>query len=90
MIVKIVEAFLDWFAVFLVVFITTALATFFVDPSPIEVMDKGVLMWRSGLIAIAVTVFYAAVTWLRRSGSTVPEDIADRLPSDPPSAGPNT
>lgn len=74
----------DWGAVWLVVFISVALSTFLVDPSQFEVADRWTLAARAALLATFVTAFYASVTWLRRPGSTVPEDIRDRLPDDPP------
>lgn len=81
---------IDWVAVWLIVFISVALSTFVIDPSNFEDLDKGVLIWRSGLLSTFVTVFYASVTWLRRPGSTVPEDIRDKLPQDPPTTGDTT
>lgn len=81
---KILLTILDWVAVFMVVFISTALATFLIDPSPIETVDRGVLVYRASVLAICVTVFYAAVVWLRRQGSSVPDDIQKKLPQNPP------
>lgn len=75
---------LDWVAVWLIVWITAAFATFLVDPAPIESLLEGTLLARSALIATFVTAFYGAVTWLRRDQVSVPKDILDKLPQDPP------
>lgn len=74
----------DWVAVFLIVFISVALATFLIDPSPIETMDRGTLIYRAFVLASCVTIFYASAVWLRRQGSSVPDDIRSKLPQDPP------
>jgi len=75
---------LDWVAVWLVVFISVALSTFVIDPTSFEDSDKTLLTFRSGLLASFITVFYASVTWLQRAGSTVPDDVFDKLPHDLP------
>ena len=75
---------LDWVAVWLIIFISVAFSTFLVDPTQFEILDKGVLVGRAALLASFVTVFYGAVTWLKRPASTVPAEILDRLPSDLP------
>lgn len=75
---------LDWVAVWLILFISVALSTYLIDPSNFEEMDKGILLARAAILATSVTVFYMAATWLRRTNSTVPGDILDRLPSDVP------
>ena len=78
------KGLLDWLCVWLVVFITVALAAFLVDTTQILTSDPRPLLARALTLATAVTVFYAATTWLRQPGSTVPKDILERLPSDPP------
>ncbi len=75
---------LDWVAVWLILFISVALSTYLIDPSNFEIADKGVLLVRASVLSTSVTIFYMAATWLRRTGSTVPGDILDRLPSDVP------
>lgn len=73
----------DWLSVFAVVFVATVLATFLIDPSPIAQQDWADILGRGTILAGMTTVFYMAVTWLRRDGSTVPDDIRNKLPDDP-------
>jgi hypothetical protein len=75
---------LDWVAVWLILFISVALSTYLIDPSNFEVADKGLLVTRAAILSTSVTLFYMAATWLRRTNSTVPGDILDRLPNDVP------
>ncbi len=75
---------LDWVAVWVIVFIATTLSTFIVDPSQVLHIDMGMLLYRSSLFTSAVTLFYGAWTWLRRTGSTVPQEIQDQLPHNAP------
>lgn len=77
------KMFFDWAAVFSVVFISTVLATFLIDPSPVAELKWADILGRGVILAGATTGFYIAVTWLRREGSTVPEDIRQKLPDDP-------
>jgi hypothetical protein len=76
----------DWIAVWLIVFISATLSTFIIDTSSVETELRWILVFRAAVMATAVTVFYASVVWLRREGSTVPQDITERLPHDPPSS----
>ena len=75
---------LDWFAVWVIIFVSAALSTFIIDPTQFEQADKGVLLWRAGTLATAVTAFLAAITWVKRPKSSIPQDVIDRLPSDLP------
>lgn len=76
---------LDWASVWTVVFVSAALAAFLVDPSTWISADKGIIAGRSALIATMSTAFWAAVTWLRRPDSTVPDEVQHKLPDNPPS-----
>jgi hypothetical protein len=75
---------LDWVAVWLIIFISVAFSTFLVDPSQFERTDFHLLVARAAILATFVTVFYAAVSWLKRPSSTVPAEILDKLPTDLP------
>jgi hypothetical protein len=82
---RVILGILDWIAVWLIVFIATTTSTFIVDPSQVLNIDMGTLLYRSSLFTSAVTIFYGSWTWLRRAGTTVPQEIQDKLPHNAPS-----
>lgn len=82
-----VGVFFDWLAVFILVAVSVGLSAFLVDPSQIETADKGELAWRAVIVAGGVTAFYGSLTWIRRPNSSVPDDVQQRLPQDPPTEG---
>ena len=67
-----------------ILFLSSALSTFIIDPTQFEVTDKGVLLWRAGSLATAITLFFISITWVKRPRSSIPDDVVSRLPNDLP------